>query len=404
MLRQFWLNTRGGTAVMFGLVLVPCMIGLGVAVDTVRSTYTKTVLQGAADVAALAGAVSNDPSKVALDAVVHDYLQANGALDVLEYVKLVKQETDSSKGTFTVTIAGEVNTSFMKLAGVSAVDLSVQSEVNLGAQALEVALVLDNTGSMSGSKIANLKTSAKALVDILDKDKSDYATLKMGIVPFSEYVNVGTAHGNAAWIDGLPGGFGAGSTWEGCVGSRPAPDDAAVGYSGGSKFPMVNHPSCTVQLTPLTSNLGAIRTGIDQMKAEGMTYVPTGLLWGWNILDNSEPFVEGMSKAKKKAVMGRKAIVLMTDGENTISADYPGHTGADIAAANAKLTEVCGAVKGDEIDIFTVSFMVSTPVIEQLLKDCASSTDYYFDADNSAELLAAFKTIGDSLSLVRLTR
>ena len=126
--------------------------------------------------------------------------------------------------------------------------------------------------------------------------------------------------------------------------------------------------------------------------------------YGGNLVDSAAPFTEGMTKAQLAAKQGRKAIILMTDGENTISPMYPQHNGTDVNLSNQKLTELCSRVKSDDIDVYTVSFMVPSQTIKDLLTNCASSPAKYFDADTGTELFAAFQRIGESLSTVRLTQ
>lgn len=155
---------------------------------------------------------------------------------------------------------------------------------------------------------------------------------------------------------------------------------------------------------PLTSDFNAVKSKIDALIATGYTYIPAGLLWGWNILDSAQPFSEGMTKAELNSKHGRKALVLITDGENTISPTYPEHKGADINVANKKLRDICKDVKDDDIAVYTVSFMVASPNIENLLEQCASDKENYFNADNAAQLYAAFKVIGELLAAVRITQ
>jgi hypothetical protein len=62
-------------------------------------------------------------------------------------------------------------------------------------------MVLDNTGSMRGSKIAALKDAANALVDILFASPSAKDDVKIGLVPFTAAVNVGSANRDAFWLD-----------------------------------------------------------------------------------------------------------------------------------------------------------------------------------------------------------
>ncbi len=386
-------------AVMLGLAMVPLGLGAGAAVDFARALQVRTILQGAADAAAIAGGTSRDKSDAALQQIVEQYLEINGAKDALQYVGEIKQELNEGKGTLTVSIDGTIPSSFMRLAGFSDMDIGASSEVNVGSQALELALVLDNTGSMSGTKIINLRSAATNLVNIIQSESSSYADVKMAVVPFAEYVNIGPFRGGEAWVDKS---YLGGQPFSGCVGSRRDPQDQQVGAIGGG-YPGLSGVRCNVELLPLTTNLDAVKSRIASMVAVGATYVPTGLMWGWNVLDSQVPFAEGRTAADMKRINGRKAIVLMTDGENTISPTYPTHDGRDVATSNTSLEEMCSKVKMEGIQIFTVSFMVPTDTIKDILIGCASAPSQYFDADNSTELNAAFTQIARELAAIRLT-
>lgn len=397
---DFWKDTTGNIGIIAGLVLIPVLLATGAAVDFGRANYARTVLQGAVDAAALAGGASKDKSPDRLQAIVEQYLIANHAQQVLQYVSKVDQNIDSKSGTFNVMVEGALPTSFMAIAGIKMMDIGARSQVNLGSQALEIALVLDNTGSMAGTKIANLKTAANNLVNIIEKEAASYSDAKFAVVPFAEYVNVGVGSGSASWLD--KSGIGS-ATWNGCVGSRRQPFDLTLGTSA-NLYPAVAGVPCNTQLLPLTTDMAAVHSRINLMTATGSTYIPTGLLWGWNVLDSNVPFSEGRTKIQMKALKGRKALILMTDGENTISPTYPAHDGRDTAASNDNLASICKNVKNDEIEVFTVSFMVPSLTIKGILEDCASTPANYFDADNSTELYSAFTDIARELAAVRLTQ
>jgi Flp pilus assembly protein TadG len=399
-MRKFLKSQSGNVTILLGLSLVPLMLATGAAVDMIRSNNTRTLLQGAADSAAVAGAASKDRTTAGLKQVVEDYLKANKAMDALQYVSNITQDMDMGQGTFTVKISGKIDTAFMHLAGFPTMDVGAVSQANVGATALELAMVLDNTGSMAGAKIDSLKASANQLITILEGEKGDYSTLKIGVVPFAEYVNVGTGNLGAAWLDASAV---TAANWLGCVGSRNAPFDADAGTSGGL-YPALTGQPCNQSIQPLTEDIGVVRAKINAMTAQGNTYIPTGLLWGWNVIDSQEPFTEGMSPAALAAARGRKAIVLMTDGENTISPTYPTHDGFVPSTSNGKLADVCANVKGTNVEVFTVSFMVNSQPIKDLLSGCASQPENYFDASNSAELYASFTEIGRSLASIRLTQ
>jgi Flp pilus assembly protein TadG len=400
MAKGFWKNTAGNITMMFALVSVPLMLTVGAAIDFGHASYVRTVLQSAADSAALAGATSTDKSDAVLQKAVEDFLKANNADGVTEYISEIKQTYDPGEGTFRVDVVGTINTTFMAIGGIDKIDVGAHSVVNAGSKTLEIALVLDNTGSMKGAKINDLKSAAKNLVSIMESEAAAFTDLKIAVVPFAEYVNIGTSNSGATWLDKKPLG---GATWDGCVGSRNNPHDERAGSSG-PKYPAVAGVPCNVPLLPLNANFNTVRSKIDTMVAKGYTYIPAGLLWGWNVLDHEAPFTEGKSNSVSKAVQARKAVVLMTDGENTISPTYPLHNEFDGAPANAKLASLCDAVKDGGVEIYTVSFMVPSNTIKDILTKCASTPGQYYDAANASDLYSAFSQIARDLAAVRLTQ
>lgn len=85
-------------------------------------------------------------------------------------------------------------------------------------------------------------------------------------------------------------------------------------------------------------------------------------------------------------------IVLMTDGENNIS------------GADTKTKKFCDKAKAQKMTVYSIAFMA--PLAGQnLLKYCATSSGHYFSADNTKQLVDAFKLIGATAAkkLVRLT-
>jgi Mg-chelatase subunit ChlD len=397
---RFLHQTAGNVSLFLGIAAFPLMAAVGVATDMVRINATRTVLQNAADAAAIAGAASTDKSEKFLKKTVGVYLESNHSTDVLQYVTDIDHKLDPVAGTFTVKIAGTVPGSFMSLLGFKNLSIDALSVVQTGSSALELALVLDNTGSMAGSKIVNLKAAATDLVNTIEAASADSNDVKMAVVPFAEYVNVGMGNSGQSWLDKPNGKAGP---WTGCVGSRPAPYDMQISASGGN-YPGLAGVACNSALLPLTSNLKKVKSAISTMTATGWTYIPGGLVWGWNVLDADAPFTEGKSKSQNKLVNGRKVIVLMTDGENTRSPTYPLHNGTNVVLANTKLKDTCTAVKADGIEIFTVSFMVTTPTVKNILQNCATETSRYYDAANAAELSAAFNEIASNLADVRLSQ
>lgn len=187
-----WLRTgkrdeRGATAVFFAvglLLLAPATLGL---VDVYMITTQRGQLQEALDTATLYAARSNKMTTSDIQVVGDNALRAN--------LKLPDGQ-DLTSSTFTLDDEG-------KVTGHAAItppnigprlwaqaDIEANSEVLRNSNNVEVALVLDTTGSMSSS-MADLRTAAKDLVDLVVKDEQKPYYTKVALVPYAAGVNLG---------------------------------------------------------------------------------------------------------------------------------------------------------------------------------------------------------------------
>ncbi len=453
--KRFLKNSNGNMAVILSLSAVPLLLAGGAATDLLRANNANTVLQAATDTAALAGAAGKNHSMSNADLVkvVNDYLKDNHATNILKSISIQKSGYDTKTGIFSVQLTGKIQTTFMALAGFPTMDTVGYSEVELGSGALELAMVLDTTGSMnSEGRLGALKIAATDLVDKLLKDKLPSSYIKVGIVPFAEYANVGVANRTKLWIDvpadtqkneckntypnkiqtnchmetvkgsndGVPvtsqrkvcdTNLGAAvqqctkvdHKWYGVVGSRSGVLDSKI-VGAGAKYPGLIDIGGPQAITEMTDNMASLKTSISTLTANSATYIPSGLLWGWELLNSTDAFGGVKTAAEMATLKGTKALVLMTDGDNTRSAAYPYHTGSDTAAADQKTNELCANIKSDGISIYTVAFKVEKASSKQMLLDCASSPSQAFDAQDNGALLAAFGDIARQLAQLRLTK
>ncbi len=453
--KRFQNDAKGNVALMFGLTAVPMMLAGGIAVDYANAIQAKANIQAAVDNAALAAGYDTTMSDADMLKLVKKYLESNGAENALKSLDEVKIKRIGTTG-LKVSAKGKVDNYLMRIIGNNTTDIGAETYIKNNYGNLEVALVLDNTFSMSAAgKMAALKNAANTLVDKLHDNKGAAASLDISLVPFSQYVNIGMSRRNAPWAD-IPadwdeprsGGYwyrpvtrkyncrmetrtrvrdGVSSTyetrvcdreygpkewrtysyvkkhrWNGCVGSRNYPlntqDTAPT-----SKIPGLLNRSCSREITTLTSSKSTISNEIDKMSASGnQTYIPAGLMWGWRMLSSDVPLTDGVSKAKMKSENYTKAIVLMTDGENTVSPNYPDHRVSNGTNADNLTKEICQNIKSngtgtEKIRIYTVTFAVSDPATKKMIRECATSDSYYFDASDSVALAAAFEQIGKSL-------
>lgn len=178
----------GSIGVIFALALVPLLAFAGLAVDYGRALLYRNQLGYALDTAALAVA-SSTGTKQKLEARMRAYLDANFANEDLH------DEIDFDLGDPGETITAEaslrMDTTFMAVLGRRYLDISVSTTVLREISGLELAMVLDVTGSMAGTKIADLREAARALVRIVFDDEPAPEFLRVAVVPYSAAVNPG---------------------------------------------------------------------------------------------------------------------------------------------------------------------------------------------------------------------
>ena len=446
-------DRTGNVSMIFALVAIPVLGMLGLAIDFGRETHIKDRMQAVLDAAVLSVVMdqsgSANPNETASQNLQAEF-QREG------FSPMVSIVADRNAGTVSATASVRMNTLFMGLLSQSSVVVEAKSSAITGAGGpMDVAIAFDTTGSMAGSKMSAAQTAAGDLVDLLYKLPGTSApnpAMRVGLVPFTYYVNVGLGNRNASWMsvpqdstssyndcpnswpqlttpvhytqtcsaDGTPydcsyddwNDYNQTPTstcttvtdthqWHGCAGSQASPADAGVAATAANPVPGLIDTWCAAELIRLSNDPVTVKTAITGMAPGGETYIAPGLLWGWRVLsdDGSSPFRDGGPKATH-----RKRLILMTDGANTHSANYPDHEGSDVVAANLKTKQVCDNIKADGVQIYSIVFDVTDPTIKQLLADCSSGPPFYYDANTTAEMENAFKKIGHELTMTHLTK
>ncbi|MEX0644738.1 MAG: vWA domain-containing protein [Parvularculaceae bacterium] len=400
--RSFAAARGGNVAMLVGLLLVPLLLGAGVAIDFGRSAQAKAVIQEACDAAILRAAQYRSQNDDATDAELTELARRvfNAATASLSsvIVNSFGVAYDSATETFSLSLDAQMRTSLMGAVGVRTLPLNAAAAVTLGKPPyLEVALALDNTGSMKDNdKIDHLKESATALAEALFAKPN--GGVKIGLVPFAQYANVGD------WNAGEPWMAATGAGWKGCVGSRDYPAEMQDGDYDAKPVPGVSGNLCPEPIIPMTEDKDAVLAAIDDMKASGLTYIPAGLVWGWRLLTPQAPFSQGLSFDDIDKVGGTKALVVLTDGENTRAPTYPEHDSTNTALANDLMIQLCDAIKAEGIVIYAVAFDISDPTIRTLLEQCGTTPDHYFAPTDADELAEAFMNIATSLRSLSLSR
>jgi Flp pilus assembly protein TadG len=202
--RSFFSHRGGNVSIMFGLVLVPMIAAAGAAVDYSRASSAKAALSAAADAGALAGA-----SKIGTDAeresAARQVFASNLERSGFPYPVTVRYENLRENGQnagFRIETGTQVSTLFGWALGSSMSQIGTAAQARSGIEEqTELVFVLDTTASMEGDRIDSLKSATNTMLDDLLSRITRPNLLKVGVVPFAQYVNVGLGNRNASWID-----------------------------------------------------------------------------------------------------------------------------------------------------------------------------------------------------------
>lgn len=224
MIRDFFRDRRGNYALMTVITMIPLMGAVAIAVDYTELIRQKQETLNALDAAGIATAqqIVSGASDDQVRAFAKQFFEANlshvAAANTALTVTLPNNNTGG--GTLILQASLKYKPYFLPVAimllnggtaGETNVGVTARSEVRL-KNTLEVALVLDNSGSMglngSGTgqkRIDLLKQAAKQLVDTLAQQaqqmKQISKPVQFSLVPFSASVNVGPTHDQDPWMD-----------------------------------------------------------------------------------------------------------------------------------------------------------------------------------------------------------
>lgn len=391
---RFAKDEQGVVAVLFGLIFMVLIILAGMAVDQSRLYHSSSKLASAADAAALAaGRAMLDGRLTDADVIdvgtnfFNENIEASGEFANVHGVSVVPNR---AAGTVTVNVDADVPMTVTRVAGFTSIDTPAKSSTAFDQRDIELAMALDVTGSMQGSKIANLKLAAKDLIDILMPDGGSTNQVRIGLAPYAAGVNAGgyarTVTNNASnkcvherggiqrFTDAAPGT----GSW--------------IGTTGGMSCP-------NARIEPLSDNKAMLKSRIDGYAASGMTAGHIGAAWAWYLISPEWATIwPALSRPVDYSNADTvKAIVLMTDGE--FNTQYIWANGSSAIQAE----NVCDEMKSKNVRVYSVAFQ-SPPDAESLLRRCATSPDTYFNANDGEELRAAFQAIATNLNNLRLTQ
>jgi Flp pilus assembly protein TadG len=442
--RRFAGANEGNLAVIFAVALVPILTFVGAAIDYSRANAARTSMQAALDSTALMVAkdlTSGVITTSQIDAKAQSYFTAlftNTDAQSVTVNATYTAANGSMGSTVQVNGSGMVTTDFMKVAGFPNINFGTSSTSAWGANLLRIALVLDNTGSMTSfNKIGALQTAAKNLVTQLSGLARNNGDVYISVVPFAIDVNVGTTNSGASWLrwdlfdpsistNNCTGGTNAGymsyatclghnyswhhtvgtpahTNWGGCVTDRDSTNDvnSAAPSSLATNFIADQDPLCPgTQILPLTYNWATVNTTIDAMTAQGATNQTIGLQWGWLSLLQQSPL---NAPAETTGLIYQHIIILFTDGLNT-GDRWNGDLSNTSSQVDTKMGTLCTNIKNSGVTIYTVQIDTDGAGQSAVLPACASNSSNFFMLTAPSQIAAAFSQIGTSISKLRVAR
>lgn len=201
-------DERGSIAIFVMMIFVMMLLVGGIAVDVMRSEMRRVTYQQTFDRAVLAAAnIALPPSQTPVSVGQDWYDKAGlGNEFTVDYFAptITGAATASSREA---KLTGKVRSynHFMHMLDIPYFEIPVQASAQQGVSKIEVIMVLDITGSMSGTsgsttKIAALRQAASNFVTILkynrDSDgnytipKDPNNLISIGMVPYSSNVNI----------------------------------------------------------------------------------------------------------------------------------------------------------------------------------------------------------------------
>jgi Flp pilus assembly protein TadG len=437
---RFRRERRGNVAITFAIALIPMLAFVGAAIDYSRANAMKVSLQAALDSTALM--VAKNATKMSggeLQVAARSYFDALFVKPRAENVQFTASYSTAGGSNVVVSGAADMDTDLISILGIKKITVSGSSTAKWGSSRLRVALVLDNTGSMSSDgKMSALKTATKNLLTQLKGAATVDGDVYVSIIPFSKDVNAGSGNYNASWIDwsdwdaenrrcqGWQWGnycFGQWvtanhNTWNGCVtdrgtsaapGSTPDYDQKVDAPTPGvieSYFPAEQYQYCPLQMRGLSYDWSAMNSMVDQMQPDGSTNQPIGLVWGWQSLVGGGPLT---APAMDSSYKYQQVIILLSDGLNTQDRWYGNGSNVSTAVDNrmyqtGNVSGTCANIKAADVTIYAIQVNTGGDPTSTLLQNCASSSDKFFLLTSANQIVTTFNTIGTNLTKLRIAQ
>jgi Flp pilus assembly protein TadG len=421
-LARFVEDRRGNFAVITAAISAMLLLSAGFGVNTAQLVLVRSNLINAVDSAVTSTArdlTTGVIPEADAEKTVKSFLHVNGGTGFAsaDEINLDSLVVDQAQRTVTAIASVKVKLLF-PLFGADVQKIAVKSAARYSDKTVEVAMMLDLTGSMAKSgktdKIGDLRKAAtNAVKTMLDNQNPSNPRVRVALVPYASGVNVGAlaqeTYAETASSSDLPPVAGsplllaktkskllpsfqdyvsivsaAYPNTDRCATERKdaygnadlsgdGPDTIRADKSGKQYYALVNRDNrlsgsgmnkCPdAKVIPLTTNEDALLDSIDTFKANGYTGGAIAVQWtyymlssGWRSAIKAAGLGDGPADANPDKLL--KVAILMTDGQfNTAYAGVSGNNNnaqGDVARGNAE--SICANMKAGGIEVYTIGF------------------------------------------------
>lgn len=198
---------RGGNfAIVFGFAASVLALGVGFAVNVSQLYNAKSSLQSIVDAAVTSTArdlTTGVIKEADANKSVQAFLDANSAAGILQTDQIVldKLTVDKTAKTVRADVHADVAFYFPLFSMGDMQRVGVSTTALYSDKTIEVAMMLDVTGSMTGQKIKDLRTAAANAVDsFLDNQNQANPRVRVSIVPYANSVNAGSLAESSVYV------------------------------------------------------------------------------------------------------------------------------------------------------------------------------------------------------------
>ncbi len=344
-LDRFRRDEEGAIVALTLFIFLLFLVMAGIGIDTMRHEMHRTHLAAVSDAASLAGAgaANSDDAKM----IVEDYFAKNGMSENLKAFKDGDVNITLNTSKVTVNAGVTIDTYLMQLSGIETLSASTVSTAEKRVPKLEIALVLDVSGSMAGDKLANLKVAAKQFVTTI-LNSTDPGDAVISVIPFSFGVTPSEEmyHALTATVAAEKHEYSTCLVFQNDDFFDTAIDPAVAypqqiytsRYDVNGKFNTLNLDwrSCYTddyfRILPYSISETDLHNKIDSLQAAGNTSGHLGIKWAAAMLDPkfrsvtrkliTDNVVDGSQSnvpADYDEFESQKVVVMMGDGKNTAS-------------------------------------------------------------------------------------